>query len=106
MSRFHRGEHIQHVVKMCNLWKQAAIFESFASSIYGPEKMKKETLDFFRTIDKDDSGYIDKDEIMDAFPQLDEMAAQGMLEEADTDHDQRISFEKFWAIIDTVVISM
>ena len=106
MGRFHRGEHIQHVVNIYHHWRRATILESFNSSIFEQEKLKEEALTFFRSIDKDKSGYIDSEELLEAFPQLDQTEAKRLVEEADTDKDQRISFDEFWAVIEIVVIQM
>lgn len=42
---------------------------------------------FFNKLDTDSSGYIEKQELMNAFPQLDEAAALLMVLEADANRD-------------------
>ena len=61
--------------------------------------LKEETKTLFSSLDKDENGKIDKEELMQGFPQLDANAAGMLIAEADQDNDGSISFDELWAII-------
>ena len=61
--------------------------------------LKEETKTLFSSLDKDENGKIDQEELMQGFPQLDANAAGMLIAEADQDNDGSISFDELWAII-------
>ncbi|XP_035677686.1 calmodulin-like [Branchiostoma floridae] len=62
-------------------------------------QMTDSAMAAFKMFDKDNSGYIDKNEIIQGMAQLGmqvtEEEAEEMLQEADTDGDGRINYEEF-----------
>ena len=61
--------------------------------------LKEEAKALFSSLDKDENGKIDQEELMQGFPQLDANAAGMLIAEADQDNDGSISFDELWAII-------
>jgi hypothetical protein len=94
-SRFHRREHILHNQRKYTEWKKSALLHSFTACIDEPEKLKAEAAVIFKTMDVNDSGTIDREELQKAFPQMDSNILDLLWAEIDTDKDECISFEEF-----------
>ncbi|KAI8504285.1 hypothetical protein Bbelb_183530 [Branchiostoma belcheri] len=71
----------------------------FLTRMQQSKALADSALAAFRMFDKDNSGYIDKDEIIQGMAQLGEQLtdedAEEMLQECDTDGDGKINYEEF-----------
>ena len=102
MSRFHRGEHIQHCKSQYSLWRKAAVFDLFLTSRGNKDKMKADVKALFENLDIDKNGVIDKSELIKGFPQLDDKTADLLMAEVDVDDDGSILFEELWGMIQSI----
>jgi hypothetical protein len=102
-SRFHRGDHHHSILQQSySHWRKAALFDSLTSDINNLEELKKEALALFDSIDLNKDSILSKDELLKAFPQLDEKTADLLIEEIDTDKDGHISFDELWTMIESL----
>jgi len=97
MSRFHRGEHIQHANEQYVHWSKVALLDSFTAD--NPEQIRREATSIFKKLDADKNGNISKQELLKGIPQLDDKTADLLIAEADADKDGSISFEEFLGMI-------
>merc|ERR1711998_235548 len=68
-----------------------------------PKEMKDLIMQAFKTFDQDDSGFIEKDELLNTLTtmgdKVDEKMVTSMIEEADVDGDGKINYEEFSKIM-------
>ena len=102
-SRFHRGEHIQHMHKQYIMWRKRALLDTFTARDGEPHKLREEAHALFQRLDVDGSGEIDKSELLKGFPQLDEEAADLLIADVDLDLDGSISFDELWSVIESLM---
>jgi len=79
-------------------WVVVGLLDSFTENA-DASTLKEEAIALFERLDTDKNGSIDKEELMQGFPQLDANAAGILIAEADEDNDGSISFHQLWAII-------
>jgi hypothetical protein len=102
-SRFHRGDHINFILQQSySHWRKAALFDSLQSDINNLEDLKREALALFESIDLNKDRIISKDELLKAFPHLDEKTADLLIKEIDTDEDGAINFDELWTMIESL----
>ncbi len=102
-SRFHRGDHIHSILQQSySHWRKAALFDSLISDINNLDDLKRETLALFESIDLNKDSILRKEEILKAFPHLDEKTADLLIKEIDTDEDGGISFDELWTMIESL----
>ena len=105
-SRFHRGEHIQNTLtKSYAHWRRLALFDSFTANADSLDHVREEATSLFRTLDIDRDGIINKEELLNGFPQIDEATADLLIAEVDSDQDGGINFEELWDMIQSVASS-
>jgi len=102
MLCFHRGERIQHTLKAFDYWRKVALYDSFTARSDKPGKLRREAQTLFKRLDTGNNGHIGKSDLCKGFPQLDSKTVDVLMTEADTDHDDLISFEEFWVMIVSV----
>ena len=67
--------------------------------------MREEAISLFQTLDFDQDGIINKEELLHGFPQIDEATADLLIAEVDSDQDSSINFDELWNMIQSVASS-
>lgn len=67
--------------------------------------MREEAISLFQTLDFDQDGIINKEELLHGFPQIDEETADLLITEVDSDQDSSINFDELWNMIQSVASS-
>jgi GTPase SAR1 family protein len=101
-SRFHRGEHIKHMHKQYNTWRKKALLDTLTARDSEPQKLREEALALFQRLDADGSGEIDKSELLQGFPQLDDGTVDDLIADVDLDQDGSICFDELWSLIESL----
>ena len=102
MSRFHRGERIQHTAATYDYCRKLALFDSLAARADDEDGLRSEAKALFDMLDINKDGAIDKSELLKGFPQLEDQTADLIMAEADVDGNESISFEELFAAIQFV----